>query len=97
MLSRALLRESLFASPPWSERFAEQIAEVHAHVAALATEAKRRGELAASADVALFGASFFSFYYFALLAWLQGGHPEPLRLFRGMLAQHLVGLRPDRS
>lgn len=97
MLSRALLRESLFASPPWSERFAAQVAEVHAHVASLATAAKLRSELVPSADVALLGASFFSFYYFALLAWLQGGHPEPLRLFRGMLAQHLLGLRVERS
>lgn len=92
-LFRTLLRESLFASPPWAERFAAQVAAVHAHVAALAIEAKARGEIDAAVDVALLGASFFSFYYFALLAWAQGGHPDPARLFRRMLAQHVDGLR----
>lgn len=95
-LSRALLRESLFAAPPWSERFAGQVAEVHAHVAALATRAQERRELRPDVDVALLGAAFFSFYYFALIAWVQGGHPDPERLFRRMLAQHLDGLRPAR-
>ncbi len=92
-LSRALLRESLFASPPWAGRFAAQIAEVHAHVAALVVGAEHRGELAPGASPPLVGAAFFSFYYFALLAWLQGGHADPLGLFRGLLAQHLAGLR----
>lgn len=95
-LSRALLRESLFASPPWSGRFAAQIAEVHAHVATLAAEARDRGELTKETDVALLGAAFFSFYYFALLAWLQGGHADPTALFRRMLAQHLMGQSPRR-
>lgn len=93
-LSRALLRESLFAAPPWSERFAHQTAEVHAHVAALATEAQARQELADDVDVAILGTAFLSFYYFALLAWAQGGHPDPARLLRRMLAQHLEGARP---
>jgi len=84
-LSRALLRESLFAGPHWSERFAAQVAEVHQHVAGLHRAA--RGSTAAEAG--LFGAAFFSFYYFALLAWLQGGHPDPLGLFRKLLAQHM--------
>lgn len=85
LLSRALLRESLFAEPPWSERFAAQVAEVHQHVAALYREARQSKPEAA----ALFGATFFSFYYFALLAWLQGGHPDPLGLFKKLLSQHL--------
>ncbi len=85
VLSRALLRESLFAEPPWSERFAAQVAEVHQHVAALHRAALHSKPEAA----ALFGAAFFSFYYFALLAWLQGGHPDPLGLFKKLLSQHL--------
>jgi AcrR family transcriptional regulator len=93
-LSRALLRESLFASPPFSERFAAQVAEVHAHVASLAAEAVARGELDERVDPALLGATFFSFYYFALLAWLQGGHPEPTKLFHRLLAEHLRGAAP---
>lgn len=96
VLSRALLRESLFAAPPWSERFAGQVAAIHGHVAELAQGAVARGELRPDVDVALLGAAFFSFYYFALLAWLQGGHPDPARLFRRMLAQHLEGLRTTR-
>jgi len=92
-LSRALLRESLFAAPPWSNRFAAQVGEVHAVVAALTAAAIERGELKPDIDIALFGAAFFSFYYFALLAWLQGGHPEPLRLFRRLLNQHIQGLQ----
>lgn len=88
-VSRALLRESLFAAPPWSQRFAAQVGEVHAHVATLTREAQARGEIDAGLDADLVGAAFFSFYYFALLAWLQGGHPEPGRLLRRALAQHL--------
>lgn len=91
-LSSTLLRESLFAASPWRERFAAQVAAVHAHVAELAEGAKARGEIAADVDSALFGAAFFSFYYFALLAWLQGGHPDPTRLFQRMLQQHTRGL-----
>ena len=93
-LSRALLRESLFAEPPWNARFAAQVADVHRHVATLAEVAKQRGELPSAVDSAVFAASFFSFYYFALLAWLQGGHPAPLRLFETLLAQHLSVSRP---
>lgn len=89
-LSRALLRESLFAEPPWSARFAAQVADVFRHVAVLAEEAKARGELDAGVDTNVLGASFFSFYYFALLAWLQGGHEDPQRLFERMLEQHLT-------
>ncbi|MEO8904414.1 MAG: TetR/AcrR family transcriptional regulator [Polyangiaceae bacterium] len=94
LLSRALLRESLFSEPPWSTRFSAQVADVHRHVTALAERAKQSGELAADANSALIAASFFSFYYFALLAWLQGGHRAPLRLFESLLAQHLDGLGP---
>lgn len=90
-LSRALLRESLFAESPWRERFAAQVAEVHGFVVVLTEEARSRGELAPKVDAQVMGASFFSFYYFSLLAWLQGGHPAPARLFERMLTQHLAG------
>lgn len=88
-LSRALLRESLFAAPPWTARFGAQVAEVHAHVVGRASAARARGELADDLDLELVGAAFLSFYYFALLAWAQGSHPDPARLFRRLLAQHL--------
>jgi AcrR family transcriptional regulator len=90
-LSRTLLRESLFAEPPWSARFAQQVGDVGAHVVALAERAKERGELARGIDAELLSASFLSFYYFALLAWLQGGHPDPQRMFERLLDQHLAG------
>jgi hypothetical protein len=92
--SASMRAPTLFASPPWSERLAARVAAVHDHVAALATEAKARRDIDAAVDVALLGASFFSFYYFALLAFAQGGHPDPARIFRRMLARHFEGLRP---
>jgi AcrR family transcriptional regulator len=94
-LSRALLRESLFAEPPWASRFAAQVADVHRHVATLAARAKERGEIEDRIDSDVLAASFFAFYYFALLAWLQGGHGDPLGLFERMLAEHLQ--KGDRS
>jgi AcrR family transcriptional regulator len=94
-LSRTLLRESLFAEPPWSARFAAQVADVHRHVVELTNDAKSRGELDASVESEVLGAAFFSFYYFALLAWLQGGHPAPQRLFERMLDQHLERSTPS--
>lgn len=95
-VSRELLRESLFAEPPWQARFVAQIAEVQAYVVELVEDARTRGEITKREedgvpplDSALLGASFFSFYYFALLAWAQGGHPAPKILFEKMLEQHL--------
>lgn len=88
-LSRVLLRESLFAEPPWSQRFATQVADVHQHVVRIVMDAQTRHEVRADIDPNVFGAAFFSFYYFALLAWLQGGHDNPQRLFERMIQQHL--------
>ncbi|WP_437669029.1 TetR/AcrR family transcriptional regulator [Sorangium sp. So ce131] len=93
-LSKTLLREALFADPPWQERFTGQVASVHARVAALFDAARARGEVAEGADAALFGVAFFSFYYFTLIAWVQGAHPAPLALLDRLVAQHLCGLRP---
>lgn len=88
-LSRTLLAESLLAESPWRERFTGQVARVHAYIAALATEAKRRGELAPDADPALLGVTFFSFYYFTLIGWVQGALSDPAPLFERLLAEHL--------
>lgn len=93
-LSKALLRESLFADPPWQARFAEQVGAAHGRVVALFEAARARGEVADDADAALFGVAFFSFYYFALIAWVQGAHPSPVALLDRLVAQHLCGLRP---
>jgi AcrR family transcriptional regulator len=95
-LSRALLKEALLAESPWAERFAAQVGELHAHLATLVEAARARGELARDADAARLGAAFFSFYYFALIAWVQGAHPAPLAMIDALLTQHLAGVRPGK-
>lgn len=92
-LSRTLLKEALFAGPPWNERFAAQIAEVHGHVTALTAEARARGEISDEVDAPLLGVTFLSFYYFVLIAWVQGAQPDPLGMFHRMLTQHVKGFR----
>ncbi len=93
-LSRTLLKESLFADPPWAERFTAQVTMVHAAIARLAARAIARKELRADVQPALLGVAYFSFFYFALIGWVQGGHPQPVALVDHLLAQHLAGLRP---
>ncbi|MGV3614975.1 MAG: TetR/AcrR family transcriptional regulator [Fimbriimonas sp.] len=93
-LSRSLLRESMFAEEPWRSRFAAQIAGVHAWIVQLTAEAVTRGELREETDGSLLAVAFLSFYYFALIAWVQGGHPAPVRMLQSALRQHLGGLRP---
>ena len=92
-LSRTLLKESLFADPPWAQRFTSQLATVHAAIAELATQARARGELRRDVDPALVGVAYFSFFYFALIGWVQGGHDEPVALVERLLAEHVAGLR----
>lgn len=93
-LSRTLLKESLFVEGPWAERFTGQVKDVHAAVAALASAACARGELRPGTHGALFAAAYFSFFYFALISWVQGAHPKPVSLVEALVAQHLEGLRP---
>ena len=88
-LSRTLLRESLFAEPPWRERFQAQVLRVSAHVTALLEQARADGKIGADAKPRLLAVSFLSFYYFALLAWVQGGIDDPLALFETLMAQQL--------
>jgi AcrR family transcriptional regulator len=96
-LSRTLLKESLFADEPWASRFAAQVSHVHAEIGRLAGEAARRGELRAGCDTAGVATAYFAFFYFALIAWVQGGLPDPAALVDRMIMQHLVGLRPART
>ncbi len=91
-LSKELLREAMLAESPWRERFTAQVSRVHLHVAGLVEQAKARGEIAADTDAPILGASFFAFYYFALIGWVQGGLPAPAPLFDRMLAEHLRGV-----
>jgi AcrR family transcriptional regulator len=83
-LSRALLRESLLAEPPWNQRFAAQHARVHAAVVARAGDDPT--------EAGLLGIAFLSFFQFALLAWAQGAHPDPRGLVSRLVAQHLRGV-----
>ena len=96
-LSRVLLKESLFAEEPWASRFREQTARLHGAVEALAGDAMRRGELSPVVDARMLAMAYVSFYYFALLAWAQGGHEDPARLVSVQMAQHLRGLSSART
>jgi AcrR family transcriptional regulator len=88
-LSKILLRESLLAESPWRERFTEQLVRVNAHVIGILEEAKARGELAGSMSSPLIAAAFSSFYYFALIGWVQGALQDPMPLFKKLMAQHI--------
>jgi len=92
--SRVLLKESLFAEEPWASRFREQTTRLHGAVEVLAEDAMQRGELSPVVDTRLLAMAYVSFYYFALLAWAQGGHEDPARLVAVQMAQHLRGLSP---
>jgi AcrR family transcriptional regulator len=93
-LSRTLLKESLFAEPPWAKRFSAQVTKVHARIAGLYQAAAAKAGVDA-ADAALFGVAYLSFYYFALIAWAQGANDAPVRMVDGLVAQHLRGLLPE--
>jgi AcrR family transcriptional regulator len=93
-LSRTLLESSLFAASPWKERFASQAIRVHVRLVEVVEAARSRGEIARDADVTVFGAAVFSFYYMALIGWVQGQVAAPLTLFRSMLEQHVRGALP---
>lgn len=96
-LSRVLLRESLITDPPWAERFAGQMARLHAAVAARGTLAVERGELRPAFQPPLFAAAFVSYYLFGLLAWAQGSHPDPRALVTHLVDHHLAGYRRTGS
>ncbi len=88
-LSRMLLRESLLATGPWRPRFAGQVERTHGVVAGWLAEARERAELPASLDPALGAMAYLSFYYFALLGWIQGQPLDPIGLVDRLLDQHL--------
>lgn len=90
-LSRVLLRESLLAGPPWQQRFERQAARVLERVVQLVEQAQASGELSRALASRLVSVAFASFYYFALIGWVQGNVPQPLLLFEALMAQHLAG------
>lgn len=96
-LSRILLRESWFAESPWKEKFAAQALRVSAHLTTFVEDAKQKREIDATTDAQMFGAAFLSFYYLALLSWIQGGADSPMPLFKALMADYVVHLLPPRS
>lgn len=95
MLSRVLLQESLFADEPWASRFTEQVGNVHGRLQEIFQSAIERGELVADCNTMRLGVAYFSFYYFALISWVQGAHPDPVGMVKNLVEQHLDGLRGD--
>ncbi|MFP2926570.1 TetR/AcrR family transcriptional regulator [Pyxidicoccus sp. 3LG] len=96
-LSRTLLKESLFAEEPWARKFTAQAGRVHGALARLAVDASARGELRPDVDGALFAVAYLSFFYFALIAWVQGAHAAPESMVDHLVLQHLEGLRPTKK
>ncbi len=96
-LSRVLLKESLFAEGPWAARFVGQVTGVHQHLAAHVRRAVERGELRADTDAAMSATAWFSFFYFALIGWVQGSVSDPVALVGRLFEQHLHGLRPTST
>jgi AcrR family transcriptional regulator len=92
-LSRTLLKESLFADPPWAQRFSAQVSRVAQAMTRLTEAAIAREELRAELDPRLVAVAWFSFFYFALIAWVQGAQRHPARLCSALMRQHLAGLR----
>jgi len=88
-LARAQLRESLFADPPWSTRFAEQTARTHRAIVDVAS----RHTLPPTMDPTLMAAAWLSFFYFGLIGWTQGQLVHPVAFVDALTRQHL-GLPP---
>jgi AcrR family transcriptional regulator len=96
-LSRTLLREALFAEGPWAERFTAQARRAHEALAGLARAELQAGRLDASVSADAVAAAWLSFFYFALIGWVQGGLAAPLAFTQTLFAQHLRGLGPGRT
>ncbi|MDX2009301.1 MAG: TetR/AcrR family transcriptional regulator [Myxococcaceae bacterium] len=96
-LSRTLLKESLFAEGTWARGFVAQAQRVHQAVAQLARREVDAGRLEASVSPDVVAAAWLSFFYFALIGWVQGATPTPLAFTETLFAQHLEGLSPRRK
>lgn len=92
-LRRTQLKESLFAEGPWAARFVAQTTSVHTAIVKWTEDAVRAKELKPGVDGQLFAVAWLSFFYFAIISWVQGSHPSPVALIEKLTAQHLDGLR----
>jgi AcrR family transcriptional regulator len=93
-LSRTLLKEALFAEGPWAKGFVAQAQRVHQALAGLVRGEVEAGRLAPSISPDVVAAAWLSFFYFALIGWVQGATPMPLAFTETLFAQHLEGLSP---
>ncbi len=89
-LSRMLLRESLLTTGAWRPRFAAQVQRVHEVVARWFADDREAGTLPPTIDPALGAMAYLSFYYFALLGWIQGQPLDSVGLVDRLVAQHLA-------
>lgn len=92
-LSKILLRESWFAESPWKEQFGEQALRVSAHIMTLVEDAKAKQEIDKNANAQLFGSAFLSFYFMALLMWVQGGGDSPMPFFKSAMEDYIAHLK----
>lgn len=81
LLSQELLRESLFARDPWREKFVELAGDLHEELAVRLTKAQQSGQTMSQNPPPLMALSLISFYYFALISWVQQAVPHPSALF----------------
>lgn len=93
-LSRILLRESWFAESPWKERFGQQALRVSAHMMSLVEDAKANQQIEQTANAQLFGSAFLSYYFMALLVWIQGGVDSPMPFFKSAMEDYISHLEP---
>lgn len=87
-LSRALLKESLFADGDWATRFAAQTSSSHSAVAAYLARASGPGAIV-DVDASMAAGAWLSFFYFALIGWVQGQLRDPRAFVAALTAQHL--------
>ena len=96
-LSRILLKESLFADPPWTIKFASQTGKVHTAISEICEASKRKGSLKDSVNCSIFAASYLSFFYFNLIAWTQGAYDNPTGLVNKMTEEYIQNLRKEQQ
>lgn len=94
-LTRELLRESMFADDPWKERFGSQVFDVLTHMATKVAKEQSAGRVKSEANPQIVASSCLSFYYFALIGWVQGAFPDPLPFFQQMLRPYLQSLQEE--
>lgn len=96
-LSRTLLKESLFAEGAWAGKFVAQTQRVHVALTEAVKRSVDEGALVSGTSAEAVSAAWLSFFYFALIGWVQGAHGTPLALVEHLFSQHLAGLRPPPS